>query len=80
MHLSDGTHTYSFIGKLGLKDASLKNVPDVPIADFYANATSKGKAQVHRSDPLSIYFTIQDGRTNPSYNLRFVDDDIWRVC
>jgi len=79
LHLSDGTHTYSFIGRLDLKGATLKKAPDVPIADFYNMATSKGKAQVHRSDPSSIYFTLQDGRKNPTCTLRYVDDGVWRI-
>jgi hypothetical protein len=79
LHLSDGTNTYSFIGRLDLKDATLKKVPDVPLADFYSNATSKGKAQVHSSDPSSIYFTLQDGRKNPTCTLRHVDGDTWSV-
>lgn len=79
LHLSDGTSTYSFIGKLDLKDAKLKKVSDVPLADFYINATSKGKAQVHSCGPFRIYFTIQDGKKNPTYTLRHYDDDAWRV-
>jgi hypothetical protein len=80
LHLSDGTKTYSFTGMLDLKDATLKKVPDVPLADFYSNATSRGKAQVHRSDPLSIYFTMQDGRQNPTYTLSHLHDEVWTVC
>jgi hypothetical protein len=79
LHLSDGTHIYSFTGKLDLKGATLKKAPDVPIADFYNMATSEGKAQVHRSDLFSIYFTMQDGRTNPTYILRHVEGDTWSV-
>jgi len=79
LHLSDGTSTYSFIGKLDLKDAKLKKVSDVPLADFYKNATSKGKAQVHNCDPFRIYFTMQDGKKNPTYTLRHYDDDAWMV-
>ena len=78
LNLSDGTRTYSFIGKLE-KNAELKRIPDIPLPDIYNGAKVKGKAQVHGSDPSSIYFTIQDGHTNPTYTLRHETDDTWRV-
>jgi hypothetical protein len=77
VHLSDGTHTYSFVGQLG--GAELKKMPDVPLPDFFNHAKSKGKAQVHRSDPSSIHFTIQDGQKNPTYTVTHKGSDIWTV-
>jgi hypothetical protein len=79
LNLTDGQGTYSFVGNLNSEDAELKKVPDVPPPDFYNHATSKGKAQVHRSDPTSIHFTIQDGRNNPTYTIKHEGDDVWRV-
>ena len=34
-------------------------------------------AQVHRSDPGSLYFTVQDGHKNPTYTLRHVGGVKW---
>ncbi len=34
-------------------------------------------AQVHRSDPGSVYFTVQDGTKNPTYTLRHVGGQKW---
>jgi hypothetical protein len=34
-------------------------------------------AQVHRSDPGSVYFTVQDGTKNPTYTLRHVGGSKW---
>jgi hypothetical protein len=79
LHLSDGTHTYSFVGQLGLENAELKKVTAVPLSDFYNDAKSRGKAQVHRSDPSSIHFTIQDGHENPTYTIKHEYGDVWKV-
>lgn len=79
IHLSDGTNTYSFKGNLQDMDTELEKMPDVPLSDMYTNAKSKGKAQVHRSDPGSIYFTLQEGRDNPTYTLRHEGDAKWKA-
>lgn len=79
IHFSDGTHTYSFKGQLADYDSQLEKMPEVPLADIFTNATAKGKAQVHRSDPGSVYFTLQEGRNNPTYTLRHVGDNKWKA-
>ncbi len=79
LHLSDGTSTYSFIGNLDFDDAELKKVADVPLADFYNNAISKGKAQVHRSNPFSIHLTMFDGEERITNILNHKNDDVWLV-
>jgi hypothetical protein len=79
MHFSDGTHTYSFKGQLADYDTELEKLPDVPLPDIFTNAQNKGKAQVHRSDPGSIYFTLQEGRNNPTYTLRHEGDNKWKA-
>ena len=79
IHLSDGTHTYSFKGQLADYDSELEKMPEVPLPDIFHNAQSKGKAQVHRSDPGSIYFTMQEGKNNPTYTLKHVGDNKWKA-
>ena len=79
LHFTDGTKTYSFAGDLGDDDTDLEKIPDVPLPDVFANATSKGKAQVHRADPGSIYFTLQEGTKNPTYTFRHTGDSKWRA-
>lgn len=37
------------------------------------------RAQVHRSDPGSVYFTVQDGTHNPTYTLRHVGGQKWHI-
>jgi hypothetical protein len=79
IHFSDGTKTYSFSGDLADEDTDLEKTPDVPLPDMYANSTAKGKAQVHRADPGSIYFTLQEGTKNPTYTFRHTGDSKWRA-
>ena len=79
VHFSDGTQTYSFKGDLTDYDSQLERMPDAPLSDIFTNAHSKGKAQVHRSDPGSIYFTLQEGRNNPTYTLKHEGDNRWKA-
>ena len=79
IHFTDGTKTYSFRGAIGDEDTELEKIPDVPLPDVFTNATAKGKAQVHRSDPGSIYFTLQEGTKNPTYTFRHTGDSKWRA-
>jgi hypothetical protein len=79
LHLSDGTHTYSFKGDMKDEDTELEKDTDVPLPDMFTNATSKGRAQVHRSDPGSIYFTLQEGTQNPTYTLRHQTESKWKA-
>jgi hypothetical protein len=79
LHLSDGTHTFSFKGQLADYDSELEKLPEVPLPDIFVNSKSKGKAQVHRSDPGSIYFTLQEGRNNPTYTLKHMGDNKWKA-
>ena len=77
--MHDGTQTYSFGGDLGEEDTDLEKLPDVPLPDMYKDSVSKGKAQVHRADPGSVYFTLQEGTRNPTYTLRHLGDNKWRA-
>lgn len=40
---------------------------------------SHGIAQVHRSDPGSIYFTLQEGKENPTFTIKHQQDNKWKV-
>ena len=78
LHLADGQHTYTFQGDLSPEaETMLEKHPDVPLPDMYKDSISRGKAQVHRSSPGSIYFTLQEGKRNPTYTLRHSSDNKW---
>ena len=78
IHFYDGNATYSFKGDLNPEGQSvLEKTPDVPLPDMYVNHKSKGKAQVHRSDPGSIYFTLQEGKENPTFTFRHSSGSKW---
>jgi hypothetical protein len=40
---------------------------------------SKGRLQVHRSGPSSLYATIQDGKTNPTFDLSHDKNNSWNL-
>ena len=80
LHFSDGAHTYSFRGRLDpVESTILEKIPDVPLPDIYTNSISKYKAQVHRSNAGSIYFTLQDGRINHTHTFRHMSGNRWRA-
>ena len=79
LHLHDGQQTYSFGGNLAEEDTDLEKLPDVPLPDMFKDSVTKGKAQVHRSDPGSIYFTLQEGNKNPTYTVKHLGDSKWRA-
>lgn len=81
IHLSDGQRVYSFKTPLGLAEGH-----DTDLFRDHAQATPFGKdaiktgfAQVHRSDPGSIYFTMQEGSSNPTFTFRHVSGDKWKA-
>lgn len=78
IHLSDNGQTYSFKGMLDPdKETALEKLPDVPLPDMYNHSVSKGKAQVHRGNPGSLYFTLQEGKSNPTYTFRHSSENRW---
>ena len=79
VHFSDGTNSYSFKGDLKDEDTELEKLPDVPWPELFDKAESKGKAQVHRSDPGSMYFTLQEGTQNPTYTFRHLSENKWKA-
>ena len=81
LRLHDGNSIYSFEAPNGESDETdfpLNRVDDVGHHEFETGATSKGLAQVHRADPGSIYFTIQEGGKNPTYTFRHEGGTTWK--
>lgn len=82
LRLSDGTNVHHFNianGDLDGGEADLERVPEIPLPDMFNNSTSKGKAQVHRSDPASVYFTLQEGTRNPTYTFKHIGGAKWKA-
>ncbi len=81
IHLSDGTHVYSFETPEGLhedQESPLVRTNGKNVTDYDADAESRGLAQVHRADPGSIYFTMQEGTKNPTYTFKHTGGSNWR--
>lgn len=82
LRLSDGNHVHHFNianGDLDGGEADLERVPEIPLPDMFNDSTSKGKAQVHRSDPASVYFTLQEGTRNPTYTFKHIGGAKWKA-
>jgi hypothetical protein len=84
IRLSNGQHVFVFTAPDGFSETNeflLKRVTDSNITprNFEEGMLSKGLAQVHRSDPGSIYFTLQEGYKNPTFTFRHVGDVNWRA-
>lgn len=81
LHLNDGTHVYCFHLPDGEKehDFPITKLDDVCFSEFNNSDATKGTIQVHRSDPGSIYFTMQDGHKNPTYTFKHVGGAQWRA-
>lgn len=82
IHLHDGNNVYSFHMPEGSKDDEdfpLNKVTDVPMHEYDKDAINKGTAQIHRADPGSIYFTVQDGHNNPTYTFKHTSGSQWRA-
>lgn len=80
LQLHDGNHLYCFHLPEGDQqhDFPIRKVVQEP-HEFGHNASSKGTVQVHRADPGSIYFTLQDGRQNPTYTFKHISEEKWRA-
>ncbi len=82
IRLSDGNQVYHFNmpeGEAEESDFPLVRGQDLGFHQLEADSKSKGLAQVHRSDPGSIYFTMQEGYRNPTYTFRHVGGDNWKA-
>lgn len=82
LKLHDGNVVHHFElpqGESQEHDFPLHRHDDGSHAEFESGATATGFAQVHRSDPGSIYVTLHDGKTNPTYTLRHTGERDWRA-
>jgi hypothetical protein len=80
LHLSDGNHVYSFQGNPSTEEeTSVTRTKGLPINDFNQSNLPKRTVQVHRADPGSIYFTLQEGFKNPTYTFRHVGGENWKA-
>lgn len=81
LRLHDGQKVYSFSFPKGHsrdEEFEAHREPDHEHTKFEEGATEKGLAQVHRSDPGSIYFTLQEGKDNPTYTFKHLGESTWR--
>jgi len=80
LHLHDGSNVFAFHLPEGEQDYDFPaaKLDNVAVTDFGKDSTT-GVAQVHRSDPGSIYFTLQDGNKNPTYTFKHVGGSQWRA-
>ena len=81
LHLHDGQKVYAFHLPTGLsheEDFAAERKDDVDPSVFTEGATEHGLAQIHRADPGSIYFTLQEGRSNPTFTLKHTRESTWR--
>lgn len=82
LRLSDGTNVYGFHLPHGEKhdeDFPAERIDDIPHTSFGEDVTGSGTAQIHRADPGSIYFTLQDGTANPTYTFRHQGGKSWKA-
>jgi hypothetical protein len=81
IRLSDGQRVYSFdVSGEAYPDREYEVIPKIldPI-DLEVDTEQSGAAQVHRADPDHIYFTLQEGRENPTLTVRRTLDGKWVV-
>lgn len=82
IHLHDGNVVHAFHMPEGYKqdeDFPLEKMPDLALHEFGHDAAHTGSAQIHRADPGSIYFTVQDGHDNPTFTFKHVTGGNWRA-
>lgn len=82
LRLSDGTNAWHFDfpeGQHEDQDFHAHRAADPQMHEFHQGALSSGTAQVHRSDPGSIYLTLQEGKANPTYTIKHMGGEKWKV-
>lgn len=81
LRLNDGTHVYAFHlphGEKEEEDFQIERQEDIPVVNFDKDVDASGTAQIHRADPGSIYFTLHDGHTNPTYTFKHTGGKTWK--
>lgn len=79
LHLHDGQKVYTFSvpENTAEEDFEAHRHGDIDI-DAFEKLPAKGTAQVHRADPGSIYFTLHEGKANPTYTFKHMYSTSWR--
>lgn len=79
LRLFDGEKVYAF----ELPDGLAHDKPvtarqkEIPVTEFAGG--TEGPVQVHHSNPGTVYFTLQEGRSNPTFTLQHHQGDEWRL-
>lgn len=82
LQLHDGNtiHQFSFNeDEKGDQDFPMTKIEDASYFDFGKEMETTGTAQVHRSNPGHLYVTLHDGKTNPTFNIKHVNEMTWRA-
>mgnify|MGYP000202133133 FL=1 len=82
LQLHDGNtiHQFSFgEDEKGDQDFPMTKIEDASYFDFGKEMETSGTAQVHRANPGHIYVTLHDGKTNPTFNIKHVNEMTWRA-
>jgi len=57
----------------------IQKISSVPLPDLFTGSTQRGKIQVYKTSPKTIYFTICDGIKNPTYTFVHQKENIWKA-
>jgi len=80
LRVHDGERVYGF----ALPDPAIAEMlevaklEDIALHEFEKNKLSGGTAQIHRASPDSVYMTLADGRTNPTFTLEHSSGKNWK--
>lgn len=70
LQLTDDQNVYGFKTPKDIPENGefpLELLKNIPLQNFGEGAEEAGLAQIHRSSPESLYFTLQEGQKNPTY-------------
>lgn len=79
LHDGNTIHQFNYETDDHSQDFPVLKTEDISYFDFGKGMSSKGVAQVHRSDPGHIYVTLQDGKSNPTYTFKHLSEHNWRA-
>lgn len=78
LHSGNAVHHFGF-PEQETEDFAVDKKEHEVTDDWDANATAKGRAQVHKADEGQLYFTLMDGRRNPTYRMNHHYENSWKV-
>jgi hypothetical protein len=81
LQLFDGDRVFSFHLPEGLHHENPVSArqQEVSPTEFGRGGEVDGPVQIHRSDPGQVYFTLQEGRSNPTFTLKHRQGDEWQL-